>query len=89
MEDEKIIVLKGKASLSKAGLVVGGMIILESAVGYENLDKYVGKIVEVEGFVNKSPFPTRTKEGLPQQGFEGNCITSIKSIKIIEDETTA
>lgn len=75
--------VKGKAFLSKAGLVVDGMIILESAFTKNNIDEYVGKIVEVKGIVNDSPFPTQDKDGLPQQGFEGDCITKIISIKIV------
>lgn len=75
--------LKGKAFLSKAGLVVNGMIILESAFTRNDMDSYVGKVVEITGIVADSPFPTRNEEGLPQQGFEGDCITKIISIKII------
>lgn len=87
MEEDKTITLKGEAKRSKAGLVVDGMIIIDNAFAEKNvdMDKYIGKVVEVTGTIDESPFPTRTKEGLPQQGFEGECITHIKSIKIVEE----
>ncbi len=81
---EKMISLKGNAFLSKAGLVVDGMIVLDSSLP-KDYEKYVGKVVEIKGIVEGSPFPTKNEAGLPQQGFEGECITKIKSIRILKE----
>ena len=85
MAKEKVIIKKGKAFLSKAGLVVDGMMILESAFPNGKIDEYINKNVEVRGIVEESPFPIKNEAGLPQQGFEGECITKIKFIRILKE----
>lgn len=83
-EEEKLITIKGKAYRSKAGLVVEGTMIMDYALP-QDPDYYAGKTVEVTGVMTENPHPTHTKEGLPQQGFEGNAMTKVTSIKIVEE----
>lgn len=79
--------IEGKADLSKAGLVVDGVII--TTIDPNEIDQYVGKYVRVRGWIEEDhplliePGPPKKDEPI-KQGFTFPLMRTVESIEIIE-----
>jgi len=77
------ITVEGIAEVSKAGLVVGGVMLLD----YPDKEMYEGKYVKVTGVIEKeNPFKLKEyKKGEPvNQGFDMPVMKTINFFDIIE-----
>lgn len=80
---DNIITVEGVAEVSKAGLVIAGVMLLD----YPDKEKYEGKYVKAAGIINKDhQFKLKVyKKGEPvNQGFDMPIMTKIHSFEIIE-----
>jgi len=80
---ENIIIVEGIAEVSKAGLVIEGVMLLD----FPEKEKYKGKYVRAAGIIDKDhPFKlNKYKKGEPvNQGFDMPVMIKIQFFEIIE-----